>query len=849
MHHIKFKDNDDYDACILIKKSLLNKDNIQEHYLDHLDPKLNIIAFSLDYNEHNKSPAKLMKLCIDETLKTMRALNIRVLYVADAAYFKKLTNRSKTDLQHGIVNRCKIPDYYDISIILGISYKAISFNPLNQDMLDLSLKTFNTLLSGITPELGSGIVHSARYPKVLLNIEQELEKLHQYPALTLDVETYGLKLPYAIATIAFAWDEHNGLAFTVDKHNTMHDTRVISNLLRSFLIEYKGTLIYHHAIFDIKVLIYTLWMEHTLDTTGLLEGLEVLTNKIEDTRLITYLATNSTRGNKLRLKEQAYEFAGDYGIDVTNNHTTFTKDLLEYNLKDALCTWYVFNKHYKSMCDDNQLDVYRNIFIPSVKLFIQIELTGMPMNPQKVHDLSFSFGCKNLIQITTIRKTTLIKKFMIKERRVASVRKNLLLIKKVTTKDDFNDMEFNPGSSKQVGKLLHDYLELPIIDKTPTGLPKTSSKTLKKVLVVTQQPEHKELIQGLIDYAELATINSTFIPAFQQGFLKKNCQSYLHGSFNLGGTVSGRLSSSDPNMMNLPSTGTVYAKSVKECFEAPKGWLMGGVDFDSLEDKVSALTTRDPNKLKVYEDGYDGHCLRAYSYYGSQMPDITQTVESINSIKEKYPEFRQASKEPTFLLTYGGTSYGLIQSGIPNDQALMIEQNYHDLYKVSDAWVAEHIDEATKTGYVVGAFGLRLRTPILSQVILNKKNTPYEARKEARTAGNMKGQSYGQLNNRAGIEFQKRVLASVYREDILPIGHIHDSQYFIFRDNIDVVYWVNINLIECIEWQELEELKHETVKLSGQFFINYPDWSHEIKIPNKATKEEIKRICKNTLLN
>ena len=230
------------------------------------------------------------------------------------------------------------------------------------------------------------------------------------------------------------------------------------------------------------------------------------------------------------------------------------------------------------------------------------------------------------------------------------------------------------------------------------------------------------------------------------------------------------------------------------------------------------------------------------------MPDIEMTVESINSIKERYPEIRQRSKEPTFLLTYGGTHYGLVtESGLSKDQAIMIENNYHELYQVADMWVAERIEQATHDGYVTGAFGLRLRTPILSQVILNKKNTPYEARKEARTAGNMLGQSYGMLNNRAGIEFHERVLASEYREDILPIAHIHDSQYFIFRDNIDVVHWINENLIECVEWQQLPELIHENVKLSGQFFINYPDWSHEIMIPNHASKEEIKEICQNEI--
>ena len=86
------------------------------------------------------------------------------------------------------------------------------------------------------------------------------------------------------------------------------------------------------------------------------------------------------------------------------------------------------------------------------------------------------------------------------------------------------------------------------------------------------------------------------------------------------------------------------------------GWLWCGADFSSLEDRISALQTGDPNKLKVYTDGYDSHSLRAYAYFSDQMPDIDpSSVESINSIAVKYPKLRQKSKAPTFLLTFGGT--------------------------------------------------------------------------------------------------------------------------------------------------------------------------------------------------
>ena len=80
-------------------------------------------------------------------------------------------------------------------------------------------------------------------------------------------------------------------------------------------------------------------------------------------------------------------------------------------------------------------------------------------------------------------------------------------------------------------------------------------------------------------------------------------------------------------MQQIPSTGSPYAKPVKKIFTAPKGYVFCGADQRSLEDRISALTTKDPNKISVYTDGYDGHCLRSFTYYKEQMPDIAAKME------------------------------------------------------------------------------------------------------------------------------------------------------------------------------------------------------------------------------
>lgn len=113
--------------------------------------------------------------------------------------------------------------------------------------------------------------------------------------------------------------------------------------------------------------------------------------------------------------------------------------------------------------------------------------------------------------------------------------------------------------------------------------------------------EKARILKSLIALSEAEIIQNTFVSAFiNKTVTKRDNLKYLHGNFNLGGTVSGRLSSSQINLQNLPSSGSKYAKAVKECFVAPSGWILCGADFTSLEDRISALTTKDPNKIKVY---------------------------------------------------------------------------------------------------------------------------------------------------------------------------------------------------------------------------------------------------------
>jgi DNA polymerase-1 len=861
VQHILFQENGTYAVALLIKDSAMKKTELEKHYTSQLStPDKEFIAFNLEY-VNKKAPVKLIKKHLSNILKACDSVGVKTLYCLDGPYFKVLAKQRTAEPHYGYVYDCAIEGFEHMKVILGANYQGLFFNPLVQDKIDLGNQAMETHLHGLHINPGTTIIHSGYFPQTIEEIDEALEDLHQYPEITLDTETFDLQIGKAgIGTVSMAWDEHNGIAFCCDyeelpspipaEDGSIHygkkvlNKEVRASLLR-FLMSYQGKIIYHNANFDIKILIFALFMcEDHFEQAGMIEGLEVMTQDFDDTKLITYLAINSTARNSLRLKDLAQSFAGNYAEDDIIDIRRIPKStLLQYNLVDCLSTWFVRNRYYDIMVDDKQLAIYHEIIRPSVKTILQMELTGMPMNKATIEVKRVKLSTILEEKQKFLQSLPIIQQFTNILRMDEMIKANEKLKVKVKPIEDFNKVVFNPASNTQKGKLLHEILKMPILDRTPTKEPSVGNKTLEKLVHLTTNPDHLEILDALMAIGEVSIILNTFIIPFgEMGIMKSDGMLYLHGNFNLGGTVSGRLSSSGPNMQNIPSTGTIYAKDVKECFEAPPGWLMAGADFASLEDKISALTTKDPNKLKVYTDGYDGHCLRAYTYFGEHMPDIDPlSVASINSIAINYKAYRQESKAPTFLLTYGGTYHGLVANvGLTEESAIKIESQYHELYKVSDDWVFDKIKQASIDGYITVAFGLRVRTPILAQTILGKKSTPKEAKSEGRTAGNALGQSYGLLNNRAGIEFQRRVLASKFALDIKPIAQIHDAQYHLIRDNYEVVKWYNDNMVECMKWQNLPEIMHPTVKLGGDMEIFHPTWANKFSIANDIGFAEIR---------
>lgn len=862
MRHHLFADSERFTTALLFKPTAFAKHELISHYIQPLQAAginpADLIAFTLAYNEVGKAPVSLIKDYLAKLLPGLSELGVTVLYVTDSSYFKTLTKQAKAEPHIGYVLPCAVPGFEHMRVILGINYQSLIYNPGLQDKLDLSLKTLAQHLHGTYIEPGANIIHSATYPDTVEAIQHTLTQLHQHPVLACDIEAFSLRFWEAgIGSIAFAWDQHHGTAFfcdyrvkdTVDPDNRVYGEFVpnhtVRQLLREFFESYRGKLVFHNSTYDIKVLIYTLFMRDLLDTEGLLRGLEVMTRDFDDTKIIAYLAYNSTAGNNLSLKALAQEFAGNWVQDEIHNITRIEpKALLQYNLVDTLSTQYIRQRDYPTMVADNQETLYQGLMLDTARLLIQIELTGMPMNWAKIQEAKTALERQQQELLDTIATHPAVQSYNHTLQVKAMEAANAKLKTKQHPLEKFAGIVYNPNSGPQTQGLLYEHLSLPVIDVTDAKQPATGADTLKKLLNHTSDTSVQALLQALMDYSKVNKILTAFIPAFEQALLKTDGAHYLHGNFNIGGTVSGRLSSSKPNLQQIPS-GSTFGKLIKSCFSAPKGWIFAGADFNSLEDYISALTTKDPNKLNVYIKGFDGHCLRAAYYFREKLPYIDlDDPASVNSIKKTHPELRQESKAPTFALTYQGTYHTLMTNlGWSEDKARSVEENYHKLYQVSDQYVQSRLAQASQDGYVDVAFGLRIRTPLLKQVIWGSSKIPYEAAAEGRTAGNALGQSYGLLNNRAAVEFMKKVWASPYRLDIKPVALIHDAIYLMIRDDLEVVAWVNKELIASMRWQELPEIQHDTVKLGAALDLFWPDWAHPITLPNDADAETIREIC------
>ena len=552
-----------------------NSDEIKRYYCDPLGVTDFQIAKIWKYKK--KTPVTDIKTCLQEQVYpkiTTYAPNY--VLVADSEYFKVMAKVTKPDAYIGYF-------FGDTFKFLYVpSYKQIFYHPEEtKEKITRALDSIKASEQGKYCSPGSNIIKDEYYPSTTKDIAVLLKSLANRPILTCDIETYSLKhVDAGLGSICFCWDKHSGCAFKIDKSNDSKNQEV-RDLLKEFFINYKGTLIFHNIAFDVTVLIYQLFMKDVLDQEGLLNGLNIMLKNWEDTKLMTYLCTNSCSGNNLSLKYQAQAYAGNWAQDeISNIDKIPEEELLRYNLIDGLSTWFVYEKYKDTLVAEKQDKLYREIFKPTTKDIIQMQLTGIPLNYDKVLEAEQKLNDDKNQALSVITANKYVIQFKEVLNQEAVDKYNSTHKKQITLADV--DESFNPNSGIQIKKLLYDLIKLPVINLTESKQPATDGDTLKALLNHTTDKDVLDLLQALIDYSAVEKILSAFIPTFKKATPASDGRRYIYGNFNLGGTVSGRLSSSKPNLQQIPATGSKYAKLIKSCFQAPKGWLWVGLDYASL---------------------------------------------------------------------------------------------------------------------------------------------------------------------------------------------------------------------------------------------------------------------------
>lgn len=557
----------EYPICILTNH--ISAEEIAKAYIHpfQLDPSAVLVLGLHQKAGAKKTPVKEIKEFIEtELVGVLNENSVQYVICTDADYFKKLTGVTKTDPYLGYVLDS---EYGSWKVVYAPSHRVIFHAPEpTRAKISQAMEAIKAHAEGTYKEPGSDMLQNVYYPKTYFEIQSALaELLAMDVPLAIDIEAFSLKHYSAgIGSICFALNEHDGIAFAVDYEPLETPTKdglygiqkrnePVRQLLKDFFKKFTNKSLYHNISYDATVLIYQLFMEHILDSEGLHEGMEVMLRNWECTKLITYLATNSCAGNDLGLKAQAQEHAGNYAVDEIKDIRKIPLDtLLKYNLADGCSTWFAYNKNYPVMVQDDQEKVYNYPFRPALLDIIQMQLTGMPVNMATVKKAKTKLQKDNDDAEGRIKNSPFVQEYQHRRKEKWVEDKNLTLKKKRVTLADAeaemlkekSEVRWNPNSNIQMQDVLYELIGLPVIEFTDSGAAATDGDTLKALKNHTTDQRVIDLLDAFLDYSAVNKILTSFIPALENAQQGPDGWHYLFGNFNLGGTVSGRLSSNNP---------------------------------------------------------------------------------------------------------------------------------------------------------------------------------------------------------------------------------------------------------------------------------------------------------------
>ncbi len=255
---------------------------------------------------------------------------------------------------------------------------------------------------------------------------------------------------------------------------------------------------------------------------------------------------------------------------------------------------------------------------------------------------------------------------------------------------DIAGQEFNLSSPKQLQAILFEQMGLPVIKKTPSGAPSTNEEVLQELALDYPLPK------CILEYRGLAKLKSTYTDKLPKMINPETGR--VHTSYHQAVTATGRLSSTDPNLQNIPIRNE-EGRRIRQAFVAPHGWKILAVDYSQIELRIMAHLSGDKALLDAFREGKDIHAATAAEVLGLG-------IEQISS------EQRRRAKAINFGLIYGMSAFGLAkQLGIPRGEAQSYMETYFERYPGVMQYMEDTRSQASEQGYVETLFGRRLYLP------------------------------------------------------------------------------------------------------------------------------------------
>ena len=425
---------------------------------------------------------------------------------------------------------------------------------------------------------------------------------------------------------------------------------------------------------------------------------------------------NAVAKRYLNLDTTSYEDVAGKGAKQIGFNQVSLEDAIHYAAEDADVSFQLHQTLHPKLMEINSLaKLYTDMEVPLLKVLQTIERNGVLIDESMLQKQSDQFA---------------------------------ITLKELESKAySLAGAEFNLNSPKQLQEILYDKLSLPILKKTPKGQPSTAENVLQRLAA------DFPIVQTILNYRTTAKLKTTYTDKLP--LMVNQDTGRVHTSYHQAVTATGRLSSSDPNLQNIPIR-TVEGRRIRQAFIAPKGFQILAADYSQIELRIMAHNSQDPGLLDAFQAGLDIHQATAAEIFAVDLQSVSA-------------EQRRSAKAINFGLIYGMSAFGLTrQLGITRGDA----QEYIELYFARYPKVKEYMDairnQARESGFVETVFGRRLYLPDIDS--RNYQRRQYAERSAINAP--MQGTA-ADIIKKAMIDLEQRLVAESINAKI--IMQVHDE--------------------------------------------------------------------------